>query len=236
MSAFWRGFTFYWRGWRFLIQHKSLVALAIVPGIFAFICAVGTAIWMATELPVGVNAALTWALGEVTGWWTSLIYYPLLVMAAILMLVVISFIVYLLYGLLMIPFNTWLAERTLRLSQVTPKGPTRMIRMLMVGVLKTMILLVFSISLFFLSLIPVVNVMAALGTLLIISFDMLDYSLEAMNLGLRERFRFVLDRRMLWLGMAVGLALTLPIPGLTLLLAPGAVVGATLLVAEENRR
>ncbi len=69
---------------------------------------------------------------------------------------------------------------------------------------------------------------------MVLAFDSLDYSFEALGMGFRERLRYLIKEWSQWFGMATSLALTLLMPGLTLLIIPGAVVGAALILKEQN--
>jgi uncharacterized protein involved in cysteine biosynthesis len=85
------------------------------------------------------------------------------------------------------------------------------------------------------SFVPVVNVAGFALALLILAFDTMDYSFEAMNMSLTQRVRYFGAHFWQWLGMAVSLALTLIIPGLTLLILPGAVVGAAMILEKNSK-
>lgn len=240
-QGFFDGFTFWLRGWRLLLGHGSLIALAIVPFLIA-VSAGGFATYLLfTNLSAWVTAFVTWMLGGSTGIWVQLVYYPLLVGTGLVFFIGSVFVGYVAHLILAIPFYALLAERALAILGMKPAAPfdfkawvRNSLRMFRISVVKGILFLVFGVILFILSFIPLVNILAVLGTLMILSFDLLDYSLESLSYGLRQRFRFILERRKMWVGMACGLGLTLFVPGLTFVVAPGAVVGGALLLKEAH--
>lgn len=224
-----------------MLSHGSLVSLAIVPFLIA-ISAGGFATYLLfTNLSAWVTAFVTWILGGSTGIWMQLVYYPLLVGTGLVFFIGSVFVGYVAHLILAIPFYALIAERALSLLGMKPETPfdfkawlRNSLRMFRVSVVKGVLFLVFGVILFVLSFVPLVNILAVLGTLMIMSFDLMDYSLESLSYGFRQRFRFILARRKMWLGMACGLGLTLFVPGLTFVVAPGAVVGGALLLREAH--
>jgi CysZ protein len=100
--------------------------------------------------------------------------------------------------------------------------------------LKGAVFAVCGVFLFVLSFIPVINLLAVAAAMFLLAFDCMDYALEARRLKFRQRLRYVFRNKAQWAGMATGLALTLLLPGLTLLVIPGAVTGAALNLKETD--
>lgn len=241
MPGFFDGFTFWMRGWRMLVGEKSLMALAVIPLTIAVTVGGFATYTLFTNLPVWVSGFVTWIMGTTTGFWAQVLYYPMIVGSAIVFFIASVFVGYIAHAILAIPFYALLAERALGILGLKPSLPfdfkswTRnSLRMFRASAVKTILFLIFGAVLFVLSFIPVINVLAVSGTLLILSFDLLDYSLESLNYGLRQRFAFILKRKGMWAGMACGLGLTLFIPGLTFVVAPGAVIGGAILLKEAD--
>ena len=67
------------------------------------------------------------------------------------------------------------------------------------------------------------------------SFDSMDYTFEAMEFGLRERFRYFQKNFPEFTGMAGSLAITIFVPGLTLIVLPCSVVGAALVYKKAQK-
>jgi uncharacterized protein involved in cysteine biosynthesis len=106
--------------------------------------------------------------------------------------------------------------------------------MLRVSLLKSLALLPLGFCLFVFSFLPVLNLISLAGAMMVLAFDCMDYSLEALGLGFRRRIRYMRRHLAQWLGMWGGLAWTLIVPGLTLLIIPGAIVGAAMVVKSES--
>ncbi len=241
MLGFFDGFTFWMRGWRVLVGEKSLMMLAIIPFLIAVTIGGFATFTLFSNLPVWVSTFVTWVIGTGTGFWAQLVYYPLVLGSGIVFFIGSVFLGYVAHAIIAIPFYALLAERALAVLGMKASYPfdfkswlKNSMRMFRVSAVKTVLFLSLGVILFVLSFIPLINVIAVMGTLLIMSFDLLDYSLESLRYGLRQRFAFALRHKRMWLGMACGLGLTLFIPGLTLVVAPGAVVGGAILLKDAS--
>ena len=128
-------------------------------------------------------------------------------------------------------------DRPFRLQQWVPLT----LRMLIVSLLKSAVFVVAGGILFLLSLIPFVNLIATLGFVHMLSFDVSDYSFEAMEWPLKKRFRHFRQNINLYSGLAIGLGGAMVIPGMSIVIMPAAIVGAGLvlqrsLVRETTKR
>lgn len=237
-AGFVAGFFFWLRGWGFLLSHRTLILLAALPMALAFTLVgfVGLKIWAWVSPTAHMLSTLILGDTQMSSWLLSALYYPLLIGIALLLVVASVVLTYLLHALLSVPFNGWLAERTLALKSAGAATAHSTWHMIRVGLVKTLIFLVFGVILFILAFVPVVNIAALAVTLLLLAFDFLDYGFEARRLGFRERLRFVFQHKAVMAGMVSALALTMLIPGLTLVIAPGAVVGGALLLADSAGR
>ncbi len=232
MGSLIKGLTFWIQGWRFLLSEKSLLIWIFIPMVVALAAAVSIVTILFEHLPAWVQWLLQQILSFTPSWFHYL-YYPLWVGNAILILVAGVFIGYLLQGLLAIPFYAFLAEKTLVKLGVLKDRPFTFsgwvkssIHMLAIGLIKTFVFLALGVVLFICSFIPGLNILTMFFALLILTIDLLDYSFESLRFGLKRRIGFVVSQPLLILGMVTGLGLTIILPGLTLLIAPGAVVGA----------
>ncbi len=222
-------------GWRTLFSTKSLLVVAIIPYMISLVSAVAS-IWCAWVYYPLILATLTpaWVDG-LTGVWRTLIYYPMAFIGGFVALMASLYIVYVLHALVAIPFYSALAERTLKLLGKSRGGLSPFnLHMLRVGLVKSVIFLFLGVIIFAFSFVPVLNIITLAGTLSLLAFDCMDYSLEARGLGFRQRLNYALTNKAQWAGMAVALALTLLIPGLTLLVIPGAVVGAAVILKDKK--
>lgn len=238
---FWSGLCFWVRGWSYLLNNRSLLILAIVPLLIACLAAASLAWILWAHLPHWVEA-LTGLVGlSKTGWLHDLLYYPLLISATLLTFISSLYVMYLAQALIAVPFYTLLADRTLTIlgkkskdSRLWKQWVAHSLQMFRVTILKTILLLLIGIMLFVFSFLPVLNIFALIGALMVLALDCMDYSLEALGFGFRRRIGYFFTHWAQWLGMALALGLTLLIPGLTLLVIPGAIAGAAIIVNNEK--
>lgn len=234
MKEFSRGLTFWLRGWSHLMARPRLLMIAAIPLAISLAAAATAIYYIYSFLPAWTTEILQIAAGQVP-WLAEWLYYPIMLLATLLILAGGIFTAYIVQSLIAIPFYGFLVSGVLREKGVKA-GNGSIVHMLMVGLIKAFIFIFCGVGFFFMSFIPLFNAISLIGPLLLISFDLIDYSFEVSGFGLRQRIGYMLRRKGLWLGMAAGLGLTLIIPGLTLLVAPGAVVGAALVFADSAER
>lgn len=236
---FHEGFWFWVKGWRFLLQNRSLLGVAILPILISTGAAVALVWLLWVNLPQWVQILVTWI--GVSGWVHHLLYYPLLVSGALLALFSSVYVLYLAQSLIAVPFYAFLAERTLGKlgkkaddQKMWREWVANTFKMIRVSLTKFIFLLCVGLVLFVFSFLPVLNVFTLIAAMMILALDCMDYSLDPYALGFRARMRYFRRNWAQWLGMTAGLALTLLLPGLTLLVIPGAVVGAAIIVKNEG--
>ena len=234
-GEFSRGLLCWAHGWRYIMTQPRLLMLSAVPFFLGLVGSVVVLNFAWAIIPFGINGLLVFFhLNE--GWVHDLLYYPLMVGAGLLYFVLGIFAVYVLTSLIAVPFYALLADRTLaRLHKKPVQLSWRVaLGLLAKGLVKTGVFLLVGLVLFVFSFLPILNVAAAAATMLLLAFDTMDYAFEGMGWGFRRRFKYVVREWPQWFGVAAGLALTLLVPGLTLLVIPGAVVGGALIVKSEN--
>lgn len=233
MQQFKLGFTFWFNGWRYILRRPALLMTALVPLLLSVLFMV-PAVWvLLTGLPEWAHNLVRGLVGDNSDFLQNIIFYPVVISSVLALLIGGLFLLYVLHSILAIPFYAKISERVLRSEGKIPPHPISAFVMFKTGLLKTLILLPTGLVLFFCSFVPGLNVVALMGTLLIMSIDMMDYSFEAAGFGLRTRMRYLRSHVGQWLGMATGLAVTLLLPSFTLLVIPGAVVGAALIFEDE---
>lgn len=234
MTEFILGLSAPFAGIHRLIFDSRLRALAIVPLLISLIA--GTiltvlGIYGLTYLIGSVSAQLGvfWAL-DPGGFWMVIVTILLWPLGLLLMGVG----VYMAIRLIAAPFYSYLAEKTLVKLGTRADRPFVLsewlwisIRMLFVSLVKSLIFGAAGLVLFIFSFIPGLNILATIGFVHMLAFDISDYGFEALEWPLARRFQHV--RRHLWTysGLACGLGLAMLIPGLNLVLLPAAVVGAS---------
>lgn len=139
------------------------------------------------------------------------------------------------------PFLSLLAERILKEDGLAPElSATQQLRlmakMFWVSLNKGVVFFALGIAFFIFSLVPLLNVAAGLGLLLLLAFDTIDYSLEIYGLTLAERWAFVRKNLAAFAGVVVAIAFVLWIPVVNVLLFPALVAGAAELTGRLRRR
>ncbi len=232
-----RGLMYWANGWLFMFKNPRILWLALFPMLLAIL---GAAVLLETAyvfVPQGITSLMSVLHLSKADFLYSLLYYPLILGTAVLLFVLGVYLIYILQSILAIPFYSVMADRSLAKLGKKPKsaGWKMALRMVRVGLIKSFCFVAFALVLFVFSFLPILNVAAAACAMLLLAFDTMDYSFEVLGWGLRRRFQYLRREWAQWAGMAVGLALTLLIPGLTLLVIPGAVVGGALIVKNEAR-
>lgn len=239
MSSFLYGFTAVWHGYRAIFNSQRLKLWAMIPlfvAVFVFLVfgTVGLAHivqWNPTVTTsllslVGLES-LTWLW-----WFVAIGLWPV-------WLLLLGLALYLLARLIVAPLYSLLAERALIERGVRVDEPFRALswlaltmRMAWISFLKTSLFALVGIILFGFSFIPGLNLIAMFGFVHIVAFDICDYSFEAMGWPLATRIQHFRKHWPVFSGFAFGLGLAMLIPGLNLLLLPGAVVGGALIVSR----
>jgi CysZ protein len=233
-EEFTEGLCFWFRGWLHNFRQPNLLFLCLVPLFLTCLVTVPLLWILFSYLPVWSRDLAGFLLGWSSQFWRDVIFYPLVLSAGLAVLAGLFFCFYLLHALLAIPFYSLLADRVIDSLGKKPVKSASFLRMLRAGIFKTVLLLSAGLAFFLCSFIPGLNLAAIVGATLILAFDVMDYSFESAGFGFRQRLKYFLSHRAQWLGMATGLALTLPIPALTLFVLPGAITGAALILKVNH--
>lgn len=237
LTAFFHGFAAPIYGIRLLLAHSKLRALAIIP--LAISVALGSVLTVFGLYLLAMNlGSISSELGSVLGLdpqgyaviFLNLFLWPI-------SLLLLGAAIYMAVRLVAAPFYSLLAERTLvelgsrhAVAFSLRDAPTWILialRMLMVSLAKALLFTLASVILFVVSFIPILNVLATLGFMHMLAFDISDYAFEAMEWPLSRRWAHVRTHAMTYTGLACGLGIAMLIPGVNLILLPAAVVGAS---------
>ena len=152
-------------------------------------------------------------------------------------LILLGAALYLIARLFAAPFYALLAERALVEVGARPAEAFRVwpwlgltVRMFGTSLWKAGLFGLIGVILFAFSFLPGLNLIATLGFIHMISFDVCDYAFEGMGWSWAQRVQHFQNHWPEFSGFAFGLGLVMVIPGLNLLILPGAVVGGALLV------
>lgn len=243
MSDFFFGLTAIFRGFQILVSDSKLRALSIVPFLVSIllgsVLTISGLYYLGATLG-GVAMQLGAWMSLVPGGWAMALLNVLLWPIGLLGLGVA---IYMAVRLVVAPFYSVLAEAALVKMGIREDRPFRLqqwvpltLRMLVVSLLKSAVFVGAGAVLFLLSLIPVVNLLATLGFVHMLSFDVSDYSFEAMEWTLKRRFQHFRENMNLYSGLAIGLGGAMVIPGMSIVIMPAAIVGASLVLQRSLMR
>jgi CysZ protein len=239
MSELVLGFKSPFLGVKFILAHKELKRLAVIPlliAIVVFFLILYAALFMV--MPLIMASLLTGA----TGFWATIVYYGSYALASIVVFILSGFLTFAISMIISSPFNALLAERALVIFGALPKDRvnsnwfSHSVRMLGVSVIRSGIVLTFTGIMFFLGMIPGLGLIAVFSSLFIYATDCADYSLETLGMSLKGRFHSYSSHFLGFSGFAMALGLTFLVPGLSFLIMPAAVVGGAHFVKELKAR
>ncbi|MCB0411549.1 MAG: EI24 domain-containing protein [Bdellovibrionales bacterium] len=239
IRAFFSGATFLFQGWSHLKKHPGLSKFIWIPFLINILI-LCFGIYLGSQfLGIWVEKVMIIIFSDFHNKWTAWLYYPLLLLFWMGFIILLGYGIFVFGAVISAPFNALLAERSLPASGLLSDTSFRWgawakfnLMMLRVSLLKFFIFSVLGIIALVVSLIPGVGLLASVVTSLVVAFDCMDYSFEARGWGLRKRFSYFRQKFPMFVGMALTLTLTLLVPGLTLLLYPLAVLGASQLMAS----
>lgn len=247
MRDFTTGFAVPFRGVGLLLSKRRLRLLGIVP-IFmtAATLILGVAFafpLLSANLPVFVQSALVFVGMAATGWLTSIFYWLSLILLWPAALFALVYFLFVISRVLATPFYALLAEAVLVETGLIQDRPFRVrewlaisARMLMVSLGKLVIFVVLGATLFLFSFLPGLGLLTAFGFLLMASFDIVDVSLEAMQIGLRDRIRFFRGEFSSFAGLAMVLGLVFLVPGLNFFIFPASIAGGSEIIRRHKAK
>jgi uncharacterized protein involved in cysteine biosynthesis len=172
-----------------------------------------------------------------TGFWTGAANWLLTGLGYILFVILLMLLVFVVSKIIVVPFNSFIAERVLKHQGVLKEKPFRLniwmrrsLRMMAVTVVQTFFFVGVGALLVVLSFIPFLNLFVAYIGFIIVSFDCADYAMEIAGLSFKQRFSLVRRRLPEFCGFAAVMGLTFLVPFLNFLLLPISVSGASWLL------
>lgn len=239
IKSFFTGFGFVIEGRKLTKKVPGLWRWMMIPYLLTIVTLVLGAIWGTGIISGWVTSAMTAVFSDPTGLVYGLLYYILLIFSWMAFIVIYFFFLYIFLSIIASPFYSIIVEKALvhvgamqdqklNLSGILKKS----IRMFWVSLLRGVILGIIGLILFLLSFIPLLNLVAAYLAFIILAVDSADYTFEAFEMGLNERFQFFREHFFVFAGMGGFVGLVLFVPGLILLVMPSAVVGAASIVAK----
>tara|TARA_Y100001935_G_scaffold246916_1_gene242122 strand:+ start:4143 stop:4862 length:720 start_codon:yes stop_codon:yes gene_type:complete len=230
---------FWFFGWLWLFNNPKYLGLVAAPFLLG-LGIVGSAAYFLVPMVPGMADALVYYLPHFMQALSVGFFWFFAIVFGILFLGVGLILLYCFYILLCAPFYSLLVESVLKKTGRHQKGSLGFsewlwltLKMLRTSLLKVFLFLFISVIGFALSLVPGLQWVSFAVTAGIFAFDSMDYSFEAMGMGLRQRLRYFAKYREDFFILSFGMALTLLVPGLTFIALPGAVVGAALILKNE---
>lgn len=239
---FLRGFFATFDGLYSLRYNYALSHLAILPFLLSALFCFGF-LWLGSEIPKQISEWLLQLLTEDPSFAFFVhIKWVLRVLLWAVFTLWVGLVSVFLLSAISAPFFALLAERVIVSSGWSlPSQPSWMdffrwqLKMFTTGIHKSLYLLGLGLVAFVVGIIPGLQPLALLMTALMLSYDVMDYSYEAVGLEWPQRQEAF--RSLFWehLGLGSFLVLCLFLPGLLILLYPSAVVGAASVYASSGR-
>ncbi|MCB0348800.1 MAG: EI24 domain-containing protein [Bdellovibrionales bacterium] len=233
------GFQSFFVGFRMVRKHPSLLKYILIP-IFISILFMSFGLYFSFEiLPAWVKEFFpqTESIFKQTLYWISMVFAAV---STFLLVILNSFV---LANILNIPMNTKLCEKLLK-KEFNWEAKSRnfkefvktFIYFLLIGIVKTLIILVIGFFAFALSFVPFLSLFAAALGMLVLAFDCSDITFEIKEWGLKRRWQFFTQYKPEFLGFSFGIGLFSLIPGLNFVLLPFIVLGASHMVQTLDMR
>lgn len=235
------GVRYLGRGQRWAVGHGRWFGFGLLPAVLTFVLYAGAL----TALAVFADDLATWATPFADGWdefWQEslrVVFAVLLWLTALFISVVTFTAVTLLLG---DPFYEKLSEQVEEAEGGAPQGPDRPLWLELWTSLRDSLyvlwrMLLFTVPLFFLGFLPAVGqtVIPALGFAVsgfFLTVELSSVAMQRRGIPVRERMRILRTRKALALGFGVPLVLMFLVPLVAVVLMPGAVAGAAMLVRD----
>ncbi len=246
MSRFIAGGLAPFNGLLIIANHRALRRLAILPFVisllvFTFGLTLGLPFITSRVAPftravlsfLDFKATSKWA--EILSWTLPILIWPALALALVFILMNLT-------RLIAAPLFGLLAVKILardRLNELKKRSLWQRvmasIRQTKGAVVKTSLFLVTGLVLGLLSFLPGVGLFTGFLFLILLAYDVIDYSLDALEWPLDRRFAFFKAHFAVFLGLGVSLGLVFLVPGLNFFVLPASVVGASDLVRRMTR-
>ncbi|MBI2027329.1 MAG: EI24 domain-containing protein [Deltaproteobacteria bacterium] len=241
IHSFATGFSYLFKGARFLFKQKSLWKVALLPIViniaFLVLCFFSLWPWVLQFISRQPTFISTWEfmnyIVSATAWILTLI---------------LAFLLTLFFGsLIASPFNDWLSEKTEKIATGSVISFTfswkdfikNMTFILVEEFRKISLIIVIQVGLILLHLLPLMGstlyfILNPLVTIIFIAFEYVDYSMGRRHLSLSQKCRWIQSHFSLCLGFGCATFVLFFIPLINFTIIPVAVVGATLLYVEKE--
>lgn len=237
VERFLSGFFIIFNGMTLITKNNSLKKWSVVPFLIGLLILIVGIVLTFAYLP----GALNWLIEQklsISEEKSSYLFYPLVVIAGLLFVVLNVYLSYWVTQIFASPVYSILAENTLKQvpnhALAVKTGPSIIAKMIMTSIIKAIVFSLIGSALFLTTVfIPGLNILVSAFLFFVIATDSADYSLEILGFTFKERLRFYRAHFLEFFGLSMCVGLTLVIPGLILLIMPAAVVGSSALVYKR---
>ena len=233
IQSFYYGLGLPIQAFRLIFRHPTLLFWSILPVAITL----GLYVWLIRNLQDSTKAYLLQAFVS-AGWDpNSWIAGTLIILVKVLLVLVGAMTFSLVASVASAPFNDFLAESAEQWTTpplpAVPSQPFRAkMRLIVIDLLKTVAGGVAGLAAMIFSWVPVVNLIAVILALLLVSFQFVSYPQTRRGEGLQAGLRFIWKYFYACLGFGLVTAFLFAIPIVSSLSIPLAVVGGTLLVGR----
>ncbi len=230
IQQFFLGFKSLFTGFGLIFKSSHVRGLILILSLI-YLVFFGLGLWLGGA---AITAAVGWVESLAVSWglWNTASSVIVYVLGWFIYITALIYIIFLLARVIASPVYALMVERILRSSGLLKEVPTLTawiritVKMTGISALESICFAVLGIFLLIFSFVPGLNIISAFALLLIMSFDSVDYSFEALQMGFRDRFSFFKKYIFIYLGLASAIGLTLMVPGLNLFVFPCAVAGS----------
>jgi CysZ protein len=226
------GVSSFFEGTKLLKNDKNLRLLGIIPALMSLTLYTVALVISSLYIDDIMSWSIRANMNDYNLYLKSLIY----ILSFLLLGFILYFVTFFIVSILSIPVCATLSQKVL--IQSGYKSPTQksfkeniftFVSMARVSILKLGFLIVISAMLFVASFIPVIAPVAVYLSLILLTLDCMDYSMEQDEMNLKQRFQFMFDHWIEFSGFALCMAIILAIPFIHFILLPSAVLGTSVL-------
>jgi uncharacterized protein involved in cysteine biosynthesis len=235
ISRFTLGVKTFFEGIRILKDDKTLRALSLIPAIMSLTLYTAGLILGSFYIDNIMNWIIKSNMNDYNIFLKSLIY----IFSLLLLGFILYFVTFFIVSILAIPVCSTLSQKILTRSGYSPKISKTLkdniftfASMVRVSLLKFVFMFIISGLLILASFVPIFAPIIMFLSLVILTFDCMDYAMELDELSLSQRFQFLFDHWIEFSGFSLCMALILAIPFIHFILLPSAVLGTSILYAK----
>ncbi len=241
LTRYLSGFLVFFKGLGIFLKYHKIKLLTVIPFLLLFI-SFGSAVYIGYQyLPELLPSEYKFLSFLDPGMIKNILIKMIGFLVGALYLIIVILVTYIISTIITGPFYSFISEEVLVKNghkafeaNSIKKWLAVFFKMFGVSLVKSLILVVLSICIFIFSFFPVISIAAAFLAFLLIAFDCADYSFEALQFGLSQRFSFFTKYMVEFSGLATFLALTSIVPFSIILTLPFVIMGTTQLVYNLN--